>query len=146
MSSRARASQWALGYPEFLKAPMLGHGGGSSLVLAGIKGTGSVYTVDDYMLTLLVEVGIVGIALLVLWLALVGVQVLAADATPEQRRLRTGYFAGICAIAIGQKAVSITEGLSYAWFFGGLITATSGLGRPRVRALFPSARQTGGAA
>jgi hypothetical protein len=134
-SSHARVVMWIKGWPEFLKQPFLGHGGGSSLGIAGLKGTGGVYTIDDYYLSLLLDGGGVGLAMLMFWLATVAAAVFFFGGTPQERRVRAGLMAGICAVLAGQKAASIPESMSYMFFFGGLIIASR---RPLIR------RRTGG--
>jgi O-antigen ligase len=123
VSSHARVIMWTKGWPEILISPLLGHGGGSSLGLAGIKGTGGAYTIDDYYLSLLLDGGIVGVLMLALWLGAISLGVFTSGGTIQERRMRGALLAGICAILAGQKAASIPEAMSYVFFFGGLIVA-----------------------
>jgi O-antigen ligase len=61
-STDARATQWAMGWPKILSRPF-GHGSGTSgNVLGFYNPGGEAPTVDSYVLTLLLDYGVVGLA------------------------------------------------------------------------------------
>ncbi|HEX8303044.1 O-antigen ligase family protein [Sphingomonas sp.] len=123
LSSYVRGIMWDYGWPAFLRRPILGHGDGLSLDLAGLKTGYGIRTIDDYYLTLLLDSGIVGLVLAALFVGTIVIAALTYRASPKEQRLVAGLASGVVAIAIAQKANSLQEAVTYIYLFGGLILA-----------------------
>jgi O-Antigen ligase len=110
-STDARATQWAMGWPKILSRPF-GHGSGTSgNVLGFYNPGGDTPTVDSYVLTLLLDYGVIGLAAFVVLLAATiwyGFQAYNRAETDEMKMLAPITIALFNFFVI--KLVSSTEG------------------------------------
>lgn len=124
LSSDIRDLQWERGMPALEKRPLFGHGAGRAVELAGVQGRFGVgLTIDDFYLSMLLDVGIVGTAIFALFILSLVVVVLSSNVSDRRRKISVGYLSGIVSIILCQKGVSLTEGMAYLYFFAGLLLA-----------------------
>lgn len=64
-STEARFTQWSMGIPKILSSPLFGRGIGGASEILGFFNPVGIPTIDTYMLSVLLEVGIVGFAFFV---------------------------------------------------------------------------------
>lgn len=64
-STEARFEQWSAGIPKILSSPLFGRGIGGASEILGFFNAGGIPTIDTYMLSVVLEVGIVGAAFFV---------------------------------------------------------------------------------
>lgn len=130
-SSGARILMWQKGWPAIDQSPMIGHGDGSAINIAGIR-VGSGFTVDDFYLTQIIDFGYIHLAVISILFGAVCFASLAVEMQRRDRLIAISLAAGIFAIAVGQKATSIPEGTSVAYLFAGILAGLSGAGTVRL--------------
>lgn len=135
-STEARLLMIKLALPSVKEAPLIGNGPGTSGTIAGIKTTAGITTLDNYLIAVAVESGMLALFVFVLifiypaWKAL---SVLLSG------RAEVPYFlaatAGVLAVAMVFRSILwIPYNLSFVFIMIGILTAPSLMGDKMVKA------------
>lgn len=146
-STAARTIQMDRGTSALRDSPLMGYGSDSAGEYASTSNAGRV-TVDNYLLTVAVESGYVGLTLFLLMLIAIGRQGLRAIySTPENRprTLNCAALAATIGLASGLTVISITDTLSIMFLLAGYLAAASGAPVVARRARAAEARAAGAA-
>lgn len=124
-SSFARDLMWQKASPRVDEAPLLGHGQGMDIPYGGLYSDRvSAWTIDDSLLSILINYGWLGVASLGLFtLAALFKAISIEKSSASPNGLAYAFFAGMIAILVGQRATSIQEAYAFFFLVGGLLAA-----------------------
>lgn len=134
-STEARFAQWDMAVPHILSNPVTGHGAGISGDVIGYFSPGStIPTVDSYLISLLVEVGVPGLLFFFGMIAIgiwIGIRLYLTDS--DYRAAVAGALAcSLIAFAVYRTVLSQRENHTLLFLFIGVVFVISKLGQERL--------------
>ena len=115
MSTNVRAEMLSNGLRALAERPLIGYGDGRSPDIAGLVGRHGVRTIDNFYLSVAVDFGVVGLALL-FGLLLVAVATMTAAignaTTAAGRNLQSAYVATAIAVLVGQTVITVPDNMA----------------------------------
>jgi O-antigen ligase len=124
-STDARSVQWHMAWPHFLSRPITGYGLANAPEVIGYMGSFGGYSVDSYILSLLIDTGIVGLVAffgmigILLWR---GAMVYFRDPNPASAKA-IAMVAAFAAFALQRAALSQIENFTNIFMFLGFFVA-----------------------
>lgn len=131
-SSQARLDQIDLAWPKIMKRPVIGYGSGRAARILGYWGRS--LTIDNYYLTLALDLGLPGplvFAGLMMTLARLSLKRSRAG-PPGERLLYIAFFAAIISLATTRTIVSMAGNLSFIYIMIGAFVG-AGVAYPRTQ-------------
>jgi O-antigen ligase len=134
LSNDGRMIQWQMGVPHILSNPITGHGTGMSGPVIGFRLPNGTITIDSYILSLLVEVGVPGLFFFLGMIVLgvmIALRLYLADA---DKRASVAGPLGCSIIAFSVYRMTLSQRENHTLFFliVGLVFAASKLAHNRA--------------
>lgn len=126
LSSNARKAQQQQGMAALVSRPINGYGDGNAVNFAGILGSKNIRTVDNFYLSVAVDNGYLGCAILIAFIVIAAGSGGLAALRATETAARAGLAAAasiIAAVALGLTILSIPDSLSVLFLMTGYIVA-----------------------